>query len=304
MRTRDLKNVPARGAAAVETLADLTAAEKLEVIEPLRVAKDGMAKEVESGQRCNWKHCPGWTIDWLGFVKPCGQCQRFDPDDEDGAATVAREFIASFAVLPREDGKETCDPNCLGWAVFERQGSEMPGFDIERCDDCGMYADDDDALTAAVKWLIEHLSHPERYPRKSAKKTIRDKVNVAARAIAAAHGWKVPETHDFSSATEGRSQQFWRAATAAYEAFFGDRPDLDAEVDDEATHSGARREVPKGAGVSLKETVGRTIARLERGTTEGAYGEEPTVTFIFTDGAYHAFVLARDEGNDREDAHG
>ena len=89
----------------------------------------------DASARCNWKHCPGWTIDWLGFVKPCGQCRRFDPEDEDGAATAAREFIASFAALPREDGREPCDPNCLGWAVFERQGSEMPGFDIERCDD-------------------------------------------------------------------------------------------------------------------------------------------------------------------------
>jgi len=89
----------------------------------------------DASARCNWKHCPGWTIDWLGFVKPCGQCRRFDPGDEDGAATAAREFIASFAALPREDGREPCDPNCLGWAVFERQGSEMPGFDIERCDD-------------------------------------------------------------------------------------------------------------------------------------------------------------------------
>ena len=59
--------------------------------------------DIEHTPKCNWKHCPGWTIDWLGFVKPCGQCGRFDPDDEVGAATVAREFIASFEVLPREE---------------------------------------------------------------------------------------------------------------------------------------------------------------------------------------------------------
>ena len=261
--------------------------------------------DTESTPKCNWKHCPGWTIDWLGFVKPCGQCGRFDPDDEGGAATAARKFIASFAVLLREDGKEPCDPYCLGWAVFERQGSEMPGFDIERCDDCGLYADDDEAMVAAVKWLMKHLTHPEQYPRKrTAKKTIRDKVNDAAHQIAAAHGWKVPGTHNFSEATEGRSQQFWHAATAAYEAFFGDRPDLDAEVDDEPALAPARRKVTKGEGVSLKETVGRTIARLEHGKTEGAYGEEPTVTFVFTDGACHALVLAHDGVNEPEDGHG
>jgi hypothetical protein len=251
---------------------------------------------------CIWEYCPGWTIDWLGFIQPCGRCERFA--DEAAAAAAAREFVASFELLPGEGAKEPCGPGCRGWAIFARDG-EMPGFDIEHCDECGLFADDDEALDAGITWIMERLTNPGKYPRKStAKKTIRDKVNAAAHQIAAAHGWKVPETHNFSEAADGRSQQFWHAATAAYEAFFGDRPDLDAEVDDEGTSSPARQEVPKGAGVSLKETVGRTIARLEHGKTDGAYGEEPTVTFVFTDGAHHALVLAHDMVNAQEDVHG
>jgi hypothetical protein len=112
---------------------------------------------------CTWKSCPGWTIDWLGFVRPCGPCARFAQDEE--AATAAREFIGSFEALPGEGAPEPCSQGCRGWAIFER-GGEMPGFDIERCGDCGLFANDDEALAAAVKWLLEHLTHPERYAQK------------------------------------------------------------------------------------------------------------------------------------------
>ncbi len=52
--------------------------------------------------------------------------------------------------------------------------------------------------------------------------------------------------------------------------------------------------VEKDAGIAFDDMVGRTIARLEHGTTEGAYGDEPTVTLHFTDGTCHTFVLAAD----------
>ncbi len=117
--------------------------------------------------KCNWKSCPGWTIDWLGFVRPCGPCARFAVDEEDAAATAAREFVASFEVLPGEGAPESCSPGCRGWAIFDRDG-EMPGFDVERCDDCGLFANDDEALDVAVKWLLEHLAHPEKYAKKVA----------------------------------------------------------------------------------------------------------------------------------------
>jgi hypothetical protein len=126
----------------------------------------------EHTSKCNWKSCPGWTIDWLGFVRPCGQCARFAADEEAASATSAREFIASFEVLPGEGAPEPCSPGCRGWVICDRDG-EMPGFDIERCDDCGIFANDDEALDAAVKWLLEHVTHPEKYPKTRPARTVR-----------------------------------------------------------------------------------------------------------------------------------
>jgi hypothetical protein len=47
-------------------------------------------------------------------------------------------------------------------------------------------------------------------------------------------------------------------------------------------------------GIAFDDMVGRTIARLERGASEGPYGDEPTVTLRFTDGTRHTLVLAAD----------
>jgi hypothetical protein len=47
-------------------------------------------------------------------------------------------------------------------------------------------------------------------------------------------------------------------------------------------------------GIAFHDMVGRTIARLERGTSEGPYGDEPTVTLHFTDGTRHTLVLTAD----------
>jgi bifunctional DNA-binding transcriptional regulator/antitoxin component of YhaV-PrlF toxin-antitoxin module len=232
--------------------------------------------ETERRSKCNWKYCPGWTIDWLGFVRPCGQCARFAVDDEDGAATAAREFIASFEVQLGEGRPNPCDSNCRGWAIIERDGSEMPGFDIERCDDCGLYVNDDDALVAAVTWIMEHLTHPEKYPKKRAdRRTIRDKVNAAAHRIAAAHGWIVDKGHDFSEATDARSRPFWNAATAAYESFFGDTPDLDAEVCD-AHRGDSTSFVAHDGSVELpahvREVLGIASGQFVYFATDGAGG--------------------------------
>jgi len=59
-------------------------------------------------------------------------------------------------------------------------------------------------------------------------------MNAAAWAIAQSMGWKVEENYDFSTSDHPRAKQFWGAAAAAYESFFGDMPgDLDEELDEE-----------------------------------------------------------------------
>jgi hypothetical protein len=41
--------------------------------------------------------------------------------------------------------------------------------------------------------------------------------------------------------------------------------------------------------------VGKTIARVEFGTVQSNYGDEPCTTLHFTDGTSHGFVHPRDE---------
>lgn len=49
-----------------------------------------------------------------------------------------------------------CDPNCDGWAVFECDGSEDPRTEIQRCDACDRF-EDDDAAAAHVANLVGQL---------------------------------------------------------------------------------------------------------------------------------------------------
>jgi hypothetical protein len=60
--------------------------------------------------------------------------------------------------------------------------------------------------------------------------TVRESIARAARFLAAANGWVVAEGHDFEHATDARSRTFWKNASDAYEAFYGDKPDLDDEA--------------------------------------------------------------------------
>jgi hypothetical protein len=50
-----------------------------------------------------------------------------------------------------------------------------------------------------------------------------------------------------------------------------------------------------GRAISLEETVGRTVARVETGEIKGPYGDEPTVTLHFTDGTYYLALLYEEE---------
>jgi hypothetical protein len=93
--------------------------------------------------------CLGWTFDWMGFVHPCGSCRRLTSDAE--AAAAFRAFMQRFPVPARAERQ--CSPTCRGWDLFDREGSTLPGCDIEACDDCGLFADDDEALAAAAEWF-------------------------------------------------------------------------------------------------------------------------------------------------------
>lgn len=75
-----------------------------------------------------------------------------------------------------------------------------------------------------------YLALPEREADRPHFDT-RRRLNRAARAIATAAGWRVVDV-DFETSTNPRARQFWEAASAAYEAFFGDRPEFDEEDED------------------------------------------------------------------------
>jgi hypothetical protein len=73
---------------------------------------------------------------------------------------------------------------------------------------------------------------------------------------------------------------------------------------DEATPRAGSQHGDDGAGrrpITLEETIGRTVARIEAGRTEGAYVAEPTITFHFADGTHHTIVLPADAVPNEED---
>jgi len=102
--------------------------------------------------------CLGWTFDWMGLVHPCGRCRRLTSDAE--AAAAFRAFERRFAVAAR--GEHQCSETCRGWDLFDREGSELPGHDIEACDACSLFSDDDAALDAAIAWIHERLAEIAR----------------------------------------------------------------------------------------------------------------------------------------------
>jgi hypothetical protein len=55
------------------------------------------------------------------------------------------------------------------------------------------------------------------------------------------------------------------------------------------------KDVSGGRAISLQETVGRTVARVESGKTEGIYGDEPMIILHFTDNTHHTIVLPSEE---------
>lgn len=79
---------------------------------------------------------------------------------------------------------------------------------------------------------------PTRKPKpqtvSEVKRTVRDKCNEAAHDLAKAQHWKVPADLNFEDSGNPRGNQIWGAVLVVYESFYGDRPDLDAEIEEES----------------------------------------------------------------------
>lgn len=70
--------------------------------------------------------------------------------------TRYEQFLDSARALERKEGasatdEDRCSPRCPGWGVFfvERE----PGFEIERCDECARFVDDDEAIDHVLREL-------------------------------------------------------------------------------------------------------------------------------------------------------
>ena len=68
-----------------------------------------------------------------------------------------------------------------------------------------------------------------------------------------------------------------------------------SDVSSKRVGSAHPNDVAGGRAISLEETVGRTVARVETGQIEGAYGDDPTVTLHFTDGTHYLAALYEEE---------
>jgi len=91
---------------------------------------------------------------------------RFADDDEavEGGAKVIdyQDFIVAAGELQACDtwtAGEPCSPGCPGWLV---SGVDRdPGEEIEKCDECGRFTDDDEAVAHMVTLLPGFNSEAE-----------------------------------------------------------------------------------------------------------------------------------------------
>jgi len=49
-----------------------------------------------------------------------------------------------------------------------------------------------------------------------------------------------------------------------------------------------------GGTIALEDVVGRTVAAIYKTEVEGAFGEEPCITLVFTDGTQYGFIIPAD----------
>jgi hypothetical protein len=90
----------------------------------------------------------------MGFIQPCGSCRRLASDTE--AAEAFDAFVRRFPVPARAEHQ--CSPSCHGWSLVLRDGGALPGYEIQRCDDCARFENDDDALGGAIAWILDRLA--------------------------------------------------------------------------------------------------------------------------------------------------
>ena len=64
--------------------------------------------------------------------------------------------------------------------------------------------------------------------------TVREKLNKITHEVVRVQGWRVPADLDFSALHQNkRVTDAWALTLVYYEAFLGDRPDLDAEEEED-----------------------------------------------------------------------
>lgn len=105
-------------------------------------------------------------------------------------------------------------------------------------------------------------------------RTVRHKVMQCAADLASASGWKFQADLDFETSVSPRAQQFWFAACTAYESYFGDRPDLDSELEEEGDteahkFKGARVEAKFKGHVFIASRAGEAVTITRDGLAIG-----------------------------------
>jgi len=96
--------------------------------------------------------CLGFRIGKYGELWPCETCDLSDEEVHDRVQALLKAHPPEKKDHPDNDG---CGPTCRGWDVFEICGSEciLSEFAITRSDSCGVFNDDDEAVSSACAFI-------------------------------------------------------------------------------------------------------------------------------------------------------
>ena len=97
-------------------------------------------------------HCLGFRIGKYGELWPCETCGLSDEEVHDVVQALLKKHPPEKKDHPDNDG---CGSTCRGWDVFEICGSEciLSEFAITRSDSCGVFNDDDEAVSSACAFI-------------------------------------------------------------------------------------------------------------------------------------------------------
>lgn len=97
-------------------------------------------------------HCLGFRIGKYGELWPCGTCGLSDEEVHDRLQALIKQHPPAKKDHPDNDG---CGATCRGWDVFQISGSEciLSEFAVTRSDACGVFEDDDQAVSSACVFL-------------------------------------------------------------------------------------------------------------------------------------------------------